>query len=206
MAVAIAAPNFQIWMDPISFAFVPSPIIDENFTPILITQFHEDGGVGQYAGSFTLTPNGVQGTINSYTLSYSGVPAVHVFDFSLVVVDGLFFIGDALQGGDHLDLSDLNDQVFSLGGDDLVLGRGGDDSLFAGDRNDTVLGGSGDDFVDGGAGTDLISGEAGNDTLNGGAGNDTLDGGAGVDTMDGGAGDDTIFAGAGSDTVQGGWQ
>src|SRR5215510_11057310 len=185
MAVAIAASNFQILMDPISFAFVPSPIIDENFTPTLITQFHEDGGVGQYAGSFTLTLSGVQGTINSYTLSYSGVPAVQVSDFSLPVVDGLFFIGDALQGGDHLDLSDLSDQVFSLGGDDLVLGRGGGDILSAGDGNDSVFGGSGNDSIDGSAGADLLSGESGNDALSGGGGNDTLDGGAGVDTMDG---------------------
>lgn len=56
-------------------------------------------------------------------------------------------------------------EVFGLGGSDILLGGSGEDALF------------------GGVGADVLVGDTGNDTLDGGSGSDSLTGGAGADTF-----------------------
>ncbi|MEM8575734.1 MAG: calcium-binding protein [Pseudomonadota bacterium] len=124
-----------------------------------------------------------------------------------------------------------NDQIFGLGGDDIISGFAGDDMLSGGtgddvlnggigaddlfgglgedvlngdEGNDTAFGGAGDDELNGGDGSDNLNGDTGNDTLNGGAGNDTLNGDEGDDTLNGDAGNDNLNGGAGNDIMRGG--
>ncbi len=110
-------------------------------------------------------------------------------------------------GGGARSLSGTNDadQIFSLGGNDVLSGLGGDDFLsgasgfdriFGGDGNDLAYGGNGDDGLTGGNGNDTMFGENGDDVMDGEAGNDVLVGGAGADRMTGGTGDDVFLADA----------
>jgi Ca2+-binding RTX toxin-like protein len=115
------------------------------------------------------------------------------------------------------------DDIFGLGGNDVLRGLGagdrlwggsdqdfgdgiadGDDTLLGGDGDDTLIGADGNDSLDGGANDDLLFGGPGNDTLLGGDGKDILDGGDGNDSLDGGTGDDVLLGGLGDDTLIGG--
>jgi Ca2+-binding RTX toxin-like protein len=84
------------------------------------------------------------------------------------------------------------EDVYALGGDDVISGGGGADRISGNDGNDTLSGGSGDDVLRGGSGDDVLDGGRGEDTLNGGSGNDILTGGNGSDRLIGGAGSDTF--------------
>ncbi|MDO8629732.1 MAG: Ig-like domain-containing protein, partial [Phycisphaerales bacterium] len=77
------------------------------------------------------------------------------------------------------------------------IGTDGDDSHDAGNQGDELYGMGGNDVLHGGTGADTIDGGTGNDQLLGDQGNDILISGGGSDTMDGGVGSDTFqFTGA----------
>ncbi|WP_373503027.1 calcium-binding protein [Aestuariivirga sp.] len=124
-----------------------------------------------------------------------------------------------------------SDQIFGLGGDDLIFAglladtvnagdgndevSGGDDLdiLLGGNGNDKLNGDDGDDSLTGEAGVDLLHGNAGDDSISGGLGgdkifgddgNDIINGDDGDDTINGGSGSDTIYTGAGSDIARAG--
>lgn len=69
-------------------------------------------------------------------------------------------------------VTDGNDAIYGLGGDDELSGGGGNDSLFGGDGADFLSGDYGDDVLNGGAGFDYLVGGPGNDLLDGGADTD----------------------------------
>ena len=116
-------------------------------------------------------------------------------------------------------LTNDDDTVDLLAGDDKVYGRDGGDEIRGNAGDDTVIGENGDDILHGGAGDDIVYGGAGDDTISDNSGDNGLFGGDGDDvitTVDsagqigGGDGDDlidttdsdvTIVAGAGADTV-----
>ncbi len=108
-----------------------------------------------------------------------------------------------------------NDDLFTLGPNDLLLGLDGDDILdsIPGVGKNELRGGLGNDELFANT-NDKLFGEEGDDTLDalGGTGRNLLDGGDGNDTIFanindtviGGAGNDTIFAGTGGNTLTGG--
>ncbi len=138
------------------------------------------------------------------------------------VVQGLngndvFYIdqdGARIDGGNGADIAYLwasdvivttVENVYLMGGDNLVLeGSRGDDNVQGNEGNNRLTGGSdGDDTLFGNGGNDLIDGGTGNDSLNGGAGADEVLGGDGNDVVRGKGGDDEIEGGAGDDTITG---
>ncbi|MEM8676719.1 MAG: CARDB domain-containing protein [Cyanobacteria bacterium P01_G01_bin.67] len=106
---------------------------------------------------------------------------------------------DNIQG-----LSDSQDYIDGLAGDDTINGLAGDDTLIGNEGSDRLIGGIGDDQIEGGAGNDSLFGNTGNDTLNGGAGADLLRGQSGNDVLNGGAGNDTLLGGNYFDRLHGG--
>ncbi|MEO1524778.1 MAG: NosD domain-containing protein [Planctomycetota bacterium] len=127
-------------------------------------------------------------------------------------------LGDVLRGEEG------DDQIWALGGADLVFGGPGNDWIDAGVGSDHVEGGQGDDQIFAGrglanhlfgnegddtiwgshVGDDVIDGGAGNDDINAQAGDDTIDGGSGHDRIDGGPGIDIVRGGDGDDELRGG--
>ena len=108
------------------------------------------------------------------------------------------------QGGD--------DEVWGLGGDDLVRAFGGDnrvhggpgdDRLYTADGDDLVWGGTGSDELQGGRGVDLMWGGSADDEVRGGEDNDVLHGGLGDDRVIGGSGDDLLMGELGADALEG---
>lgn len=123
--------------------------------------------------------------------------------------------------GEELILNFFENNLSSLGvnnvirggvGDDTLLGANGFDTLGGGDGDDIIYGFDGPDIIFGGAGDDLIFAGAGDpelfhreagggftlvEEIFGGAGNDRIYGGDGLDHIYGGTGDDTIFGGDG---------
>lgn len=71
--------------------------------------------------------------------------------------------GRILSGSDNILLSDDDDVVVGLGGNDSIYGNGGDDYLGGGDGNDLIVGGAGNDVVDGENGQDTLTGSLGDD-------------------------------------------
>ncbi len=109
--------------------------------------------------------------------------------------------------------NDLNNAIFSYGGNDILSGLGGADVIYGGigndvidggDGNDTIFAQSGNDQILGGAGVDSIDGNEGSDIINGDDGDDALFGSHGRDTINGGVGNDTIFGGTQRDVLTGG--
>lgn len=97
--------------------------------------------------------------------------------------------------------TNLADQIYGNGGDDVIDGGAGNDLIDGGAGNDRIFGGDGNDTLTGGAGVDTIYGGFGNDIItsdgDGGSyygeeGNDLMKSGLGAETMDGGTGVDTI--------------
>ncbi|MBR0680665.1 hypothetical protein GXW74_09210 [Roseomonas eburnea] len=137
--------------------------------------------------------------------------------------DGTFRILVGGAGADSLAAAASGQEVFGLGGADLLTGRDGADRLVGGEGNDTLLGAAGADQLWGGAGNDSLDGGAGGDelfaegpgigevdgifarnTLSGGEGADSLWGADGRDSLDGGLGNDRLYGGIGIDTLLGG--
>lgn len=94
----------------------------------------------------------------------------------------------------------------------LVFGadNSGDDEIFALGGDDIIEGGTGSDTIDGGDGDDILygvsasssDGDGNGDWLFGGNGNDILYGSDGFDWLNGGEGYDEIYAGDGTDIVE----
>ncbi|WP_160754125.1 calcium-binding protein [Qipengyuania algicida] len=143
-----------------------------------------DGGEGidllQFSGSSQdyMISNEPDGTLGIFLLYDKG-------GASAVNVETLYFAGDdttiavadlpalGTSGNDSITGSNLAEELYGYGGDDVIDGLGGYDRIMGGDGNDTLNGGDGDD--------DLF-GETGDDNLNGGAGDDVLYGGSGSNT------------------------
>lgn len=129
----------------------------------------------------------------------------------------------------ELEGTDLADQIFGLGGNDILIGLGGDDVLEGGAGGDLLFGSPGFDYAsyrgsDRSVRIDLqnfehIGGHADNDNLfsiegvigsafqdsiTGDDGRNILRGEAGDDGLSGGADDDTLQGGNGSDFLNGG--
>ncbi len=108
---------------------------------------------------------------------------------------------DVIYGGlgpefpDSLNIPDVEGDLVTDNGRDLIYGGAGNDTIFGLDDNDTIFGGAGDDTIDAGIDDDLVYGGDGNDTIIGGQGNDTLYGGFGSDTFIGGNGGDVVIGG-----------
>lgn len=77
--------------------------------------------------------------------------------------------GDVITGIEHLSGSEFADTIT---GDNI--------------RSNQLFGLGGDDLIDGGSGNDFLLGQEGNDSLYGGNGRDILRGGPGADLLDGG--------------------
>ncbi len=126
--------------------------------------------------------------------------------------NNMFGLGghDVLGGGDlsdYIEGGDGYDTLSGLGGSDTLDGGAGNDKLDGGDGGDWLLGGDGDDKLFGGASDDILNSGIGNDELDAGTGDDViyLGGQAGdLKTVVAGAGDDEINAGLGKDVINGG--
>src|SRR5690606_34835687 len=70
--------------------------------------------------------------------------------WSLETIKGMLQIVVS-TGGDGADTmygmtaSDLSDEMYGMGGNDVIYANAGNDALYGGDGNDTLDGGSGDD-------------------------------------------------------------
>jgi len=137
-------------------------------------------------------------------------------DYFALVVGNQVQGGFNLTGSAHQDILQAStsvfasDNLFGLGGNDILVGGYGNDNLYGGEGNDMLYGGlnvaalpSGNDNLYGEGGDDQLFGDGGNDNLYGGEGNDTLLGGAGEDNLHGGAGADTLNGGADNDNLYG---
>ncbi|MBI1255826.1 MAG: hypothetical protein GC196_16010, partial [Hyphomonas sp.] len=137
-------------------------------------------------------------------------------DYFALVVGNQVQGGFNLTGSAHQDILQAStsvfatDNLFGLGGNDILVGGYGNDNLYGGEGNDMLYGGlnvaalpSGNDNLYGEGGDDQLFGDGGNDNLFGGQGNDTLLGGAGEDNLHGGAGADTLNGGANNDNLYG---
>ncbi len=101
---------------------------------------------------------------------------------------------------DFKGAAQADNQLFGLGGDDVLRGGHGDDRVYGGAGADTLSGKGGHDDLYGDDGRDHLRGDMGNDTLSGGAGDDWLQGGRGDDVLIGSGGRDRLQGGAGADT------
>lgn len=104
-------------------------------------------------------------------------------------------------GPNRLILTDENESLSGLAGNDYISGLGGVDRLFGGAGNDTILGGEERNFLVGEAGNDKLVAGPDQNSLDGGPGNDILTGGKGTDEIKGQAGRDTFVGGAADDTI-----
>jgi len=117
-------------------------------------------------------------------------------------------------GNDLIQAGGGSDRVFGGAGDDTLLGEAGNDFIYGQEDNDEIQGNSGDDHLYGGDGNDFLLGQEGNDVVDGGAGDDELQGDAitevlaiefhGNDSLSGGAGNDLLLGQGGNDSLDGG--
>ncbi len=121
-------------------------------------------------------------------------------------------------------VTNLDDIINGLGGNDNIFGLGGDDDIFGGDDDDEIEGGAGADLLNGGTGSDTASyeeslvgvvvnlktgktfgGDAQGDTLvsienlKGSGEADTLIGNNGANVLNSAGGDDILKGGRGND-------
>lgn len=136
-----------------------------------------DGGTGLDRANYS-------GRSSDYAIFRVADGANRVFDWRpgspdsfdvLRNVESVFFAGDNVT----LSLADL--PPYGTSGADVIVGSPLRNELYGLGGNDILSGGAGDDFVDGGDGADQLSGDDGDDGLYGGLGNDILNGGAGYD-------------------------
>ncbi len=123
-----------------------------------------------------------QGGAGEDTVSY----ATSAEGVRVSLLTGIARGGDA--GGDSF--GDPNAEEYTNDIENLQ-GSGHDDELVGDTLANEIWGLGGDDVISGNVGDDTLSGGAGDDELDGGDGDDTLTGGAGADALTGGKGDDT---------------
>ena len=102
------------------------------------------------------------------------------------------------------NIPDDANQIFGLGGNDLILGADDGDVLLGAGGFDTISGLSGNDSIDGGAHADRLTGGSGHDVIVGGDGFDVIFGDSGNDSIWAGAAPDRIFGGEGNDWINAG--
>ena len=107
----------------------------------------------------------------------------------------------AMNGDDIVTGGSLRDTIRGESGNDTLNGEGGDDRLFGGTGNDTINGGIGADHIGGGIGDDTLNGGLGDDEIFGDEGDDLIHGNDGDDYIEGGFGDNTIYGDAGNDVI-----
>lgn len=122
-------------------------------------------------------------------------------DYVVSGTDGDDVIGPSYVDVDTDTVTDGDDHLEGLAGNDLIRGGLGSDLVDGGTGADRLFGEAGDDTLLGGSGNDRLSGGAGDDDLHGGTGADRLVGGGGNDTLSGGEGADRLIGGAGRDTA-----
>jgi trimeric autotransporter adhesin len=98
----------------------------------------------------------------------------------------------------HIVLSNTNDVVFAMGGDDSVDAGVGSDFIYGGAGNDQLFGGADAAIRRSGSGYRL---ESNNDQIFGEQGEDKIDGGSGNDQLYGGEGNDVIYGGNDRDSI-----
>jgi hypothetical protein len=114
------------------------------------------GGYGWGIEQFKFSDGSIMSMLDMLRLA----PAAPTFDP---------FNVDGVQTG-----TNLPEEIYGAGGNDVLSGRGGNDFLIGGDGNDVLQGGENADYLRGGAGHDYLDGGKGHNTLIGGKGNDTL--------------------------------
>ena len=120
-------------------------------------------------------------------------------------------------GADDPGLDNTNNELYGLGGDDIInAGYNGDVYIYGGNGNDTlnkqdastgsgeIYGDDGDDTIDGASGSDEIYGGDDRDYITAYDGDDYVDGGQSSDAVFGQIGNDTLYGGSGTDRVDGG--
>ncbi|MEM1299471.1 MAG: M10 family metallopeptidase C-terminal domain-containing protein [Pseudomonadota bacterium] len=145
-----------------------------------------DGGTGADTARYLFSTAGV--TINLNAGTGSGGEAAGDSLISVEHVSGSEF-ADNLTG----DPFNAN-QIFGLGGNDVITGMGGHDFLLGGAGNDHIIGGTGRDVIRGNAGADLIDGQSEDDWIqfNDAPGRIELNLGLGTGTVGDAAGDTYI--------------
>jgi len=96
-----------------------------------------------------------------------------------LLVNGISFANVAniaTEAADIFDGTSVNDNIISLGGDDVLDGKAGRDIIEAGAGNDTLIGGTGNDLLRGGEGNDVY-------LFSKGHGIDTIEDTGGVDRI-----------------------
>jgi Ca2+-binding RTX toxin-like protein len=157
-----------------------------------------------YNGRYSVTySSSTTFDILQQTPAYVGTDAADEFILSETddVVHGL-------AGNDSIMESDGNDIIFGGAGSDTLRGGAGSDSLYGGEGLDKLHGGEGDDFIFGGIAEEeaYYSGSSVPDLrseITGGAGNDVIFSGQGNDLVFGQDGNDTLIGGRGADTLIG---
>ncbi len=131
------------------------------------------------------TPDQISGAIdtivfdNGTVWNRDAIKAQFGFVSPTLVVNGSE--ADDVLSGDYWE----ND-IYGLGGNDIIDGGDEADLIDGGEGIDTIVGGAGNDILIGGADDDVISAGDGDDLVvaTDGDGNDTLSGGEGADTLD----------------------
>jgi len=133
--------------------------------------------------------------------------------------------GENLVVGTLTGRDDGDDQIFGLGGEDVIDAGANDDTIYGGSGRDVLHGRTGDDWLYGGNNGDVLFGESligigtpgpdgfmlaqlavdeeGDDHLFGGGESDLLFGFGGNDALDGGEDNDTLDGGADNDLLTG---
>ena len=219
--------------------FVLSP--DPDNEPSILFFYDNDGNIrireyDSYRVYDTSLPDGdpvgllrdLQYNINTDTLvSYTWTDPSLDFDqlITLTTGDDVGLLGeDTIRFTDKNEFIDTlagNDDIYAVGGHDVIYGREGNDRLGSAEGPKVIFGNEGEDFLESGSGTGFLFGGADNDILyghervdiiSGGQGDDTLVGGSGEDILidlDGNnrfwgiSGDDFIIAGDGEDWITG---
>jgi Ca2+-binding RTX toxin-like protein len=137
--------------------------------------------------NFQFGPTGqiVGGTLKRITESLNGQT---IFDITGFTVPATTFV-QWVETNDNTGAFN-----FMLGGSDTITGTAFADELFSLGGDDIISAGAGNDYLDGGEGNDTLKGENGDDTVRGGSGDDVIDPGAGIDAVFGDAGNDTVVA------------
>ncbi|WDE02581.1 calcium-binding protein [Thalassomonas actiniarum] len=154
--------------------------------------------------------------VNAFTDTANRIETLVFADGSIMTADEVHAAALILTGSEEDDIlngSVYADEIYGLGGNDVIEAGEGDDELYGEAGNDTLNGGADEDELYGGTGNDILNGGVGDDELYGGDGDDALNGGAGddelyatdgINTLSGDEGADELYGGFGDDTLNGG--
>lgn len=147
--------------------------------------------------AYTVTTSGGTTTVSGPdgTDTLTTIERLRFDDATLIVGagGGQYFEGSA--GGDTINATVFNDEIYGLGGNDVINALAGDDVVYGGDGDDIVIAGGGVDLLYGGEGADRLEGDSG-DQLYGENGDDVI-----VVQGSGATAGVLIAGGAGADTL-----